>query len=253
MKLNENELEQVIENWEYWCPDKKCRNRTYSVAISHEGGFFVSRNQSGIEKYITVCVLKCIRCGTPLIIGTNTYHSDKEGWDVKGSTYTRSEGRMLAAATISSGSPPPRHPKEYIAFTEPVSERDLPEKLPKKIVESFREAEYGISKNKPISAAATIRNTIRLIVESEKIESEHLNEAVKKLPFNKEFIDALGKMKIMGDDSLHYEEYEISELTPALDVLHLALEDYYAHIDRLAKLDKAVGDKASKKGRLSTG
>src|SRR5690606_15035190 len=119
MKLNQNELEQVIDQWEYWCPNKKCRNRTYSVSISHDSAFFVSENQSGVKKYLTVRVLKCSRCYTPLVIGTNTYRSEKNGWDEKGSTYTKSEARMLAAATIS-GSPLSKHPIEYIAFTEPI-------------------------------------------------------------------------------------------------------------------------------------
>lgn len=249
MKISDQELEQVIQNWEYWCPDKNCRNRTYSVVLKHDDGFLVSRSSAGLERYITVRVLECSRCGKPLVIGTNTYRDKEKGWDAKGSLYTSSQSRMLAASMIGGGSRLSPHPKEYIVFTEPVVERELPPGLSKKVVASFREAEFALSKDKPVSAAATIRNTIRLLVEEEKIQEEHLNEAVKQLPFDKEFINALGNMKIMGDDSLHYEEYTILELAPAVDVLHLALQDYYAHTERLAGLKKAVGDKASKKGK----
>jgi len=245
--ISPKELEEVIDGWEYWCPNKDCRNRTFTIDTETDSSLIVSSDGKE-QKYLTVRVLICDRCRSPLVIGTNTYYNHEKGWGARGEVITSSIARMHAAAIMSS-SPPPHYPVEYIAFTEPVMERTLPEKLPKQVIGSFREAEYAISKNKPISAAAAIRNTVRLIVEGNKIADKNLKDAIKKLPFNEEYLQALSNMKIMGDDTLHFEEYDISDLQPALETLHLALDDYYAHQQRLAQLHKAVSDKASKKAK----
>lgn len=156
---------------------------------------------------------------------------------------------MYSRVDISSSSTPPYQPQEYLAFTEPVQERELPKGLNKKIIASYREAEYAIAKNKPISSASAIRNTVRLIVEDNGITEGSLKEAIKKLPFDAEYITALGNLKIIGDDTLHYEEYDIAELRPAIEVLGLALNQHATKLDNLAKLHKAVSDKGSKKSK----
>lgn len=250
MSIVPKDLEEIIHSWSYWCPDRECRNRTFTIESGTNTKLYVSSEENGDSRYLTVRVLVCERCKTPTVIGTHAYHNKKAGWGARGEVITSSNAKMSAAAVIS-GRPLPYQAQEYIAFIEPVQERPLPKKVSKKISESFREAEYAIDKNKSISAAAAIRNTIRLIVEDNKITKSNLKQAIKELPFHDEYIKALGNMKIMGDDTLHYEEYSISELKPALESLYLALEDYYAHKDRLTQLHKAVSDKASKKGKNS--
>lgn len=249
MSTSPRELEEIIDGWEYWCPNKECRNRTFRVDTGTDRRLPTSPEKKGETRYLTVRVLVCERCGAPLVIGTHIYHNKEKGWGARGEVLTNSKARMMAAASIMSRGSVPYEPKEYVAFTEPISERILPDGLSKKIRLSFREAEYAIDKNKPISAAASIRNTVRLIVEDNKIKEPNLKDAIKKLPFNKEYRNALGDMKIMGDDTLHYEEYEISQLRPALETLSLALNDYYEHTARLNQLHKAVSDKASKKAK----
>jgi len=155
----------------------------------------------------------------------------------------------MAGAAIMSGHGVPHHPMEFIAFTEPVQEVELPKSLPSKIAASYREAEYAVSKNKPISAGAALRNTVRLLVEANKITETNFKEAIKKLPFANEYIDALVNMKIIGDDTLHFEEYEIAEIRTATEILQLALADYYSKMQRLADLHKAVSAKGSKKAK----
>lgn len=248
MSIQPKELEEIISNWNYWCPNISCKNRTFRIDTNTDK-FLVSENSKRVKKFLTIRVLICERCSVPTIIGTNTYYSNEKGWGASGSVILESTQKMLAAASIVSSLSIPKIPTEYIAFTEPVTERPLPGKLPVKIVKSFREAEYAVNKNKPISAAATIRNTLRLLVEHYKITEEHFKDQLKELPFDKEFIVALQDMKIMGDDSLHYEEYKISDIIPALEVLHLALEDYYSHIHSMSKLHSAVSIKASKKAK----
>ena len=144
---------------------------------------------------------------------------------------------------------PPYQPQEYVAFTEPVQERELPKDLNKKIVASFREAEYAVAKNKPISSASSIRNTVRLIVEDNGIAKDNLKEAIKELPFDKEYVDAIGNLKAIGDDTLHYEEYQMKELRTAVEVLALALNQHAAKTSNLAQLHKAVSEKGSAKAK----
>ncbi|HCH34199.1 MAG: hypothetical protein UY35_C0005G0035 [Candidatus Saccharibacteria bacterium GW2011_GWC2_48_9] len=241
-------LEEVVDGWEYWCPNRSCRNRTFTIDTETSNKLLVPG--SGDEtKYLNVRVLVCSRCKTPMVLGTNIYYDRQSGWGARGAINTQAELQMLNRVTFEIGGGMSKHPIEYVAFIEPVPERPLPAKLNKKIVASFREAEYGVAKYKSISTAAAIRNTVRLLVEEHGISESNLNEAVKHLPFAPEYLAALGDMKIMGDDTLHYEHYEISQLLPAVETLHLALQDYYEHKERLALLHKAVGDKASAKGK----
>lgn len=246
--INASNLEEVVDSWEYWCPNKNCRNRTFTIDTETSSSLAAS-SSGGETKYLNVRVLVCDRCKTPMVLGTNIYYNQQRGWDVRGAINTHAELQMLSRLDVSSSGTMSKHPIEYVAFIEPVPERPLPAKLDKDIVASFREAEYAIAKYKPISAAAAIRNTVRLLVEKYGITESNLNDAVKQLPFAPEYLAALGDMKIMGDDTLHYEHYKISELVPAVETLHLALQDYYDHQERLVLLHKAVGDKASKKGK----
>ena len=50
---------------------------------------------------------------------------------------TTSNAKMFSRLDVMSNSTPPYQPQEYIAFTEPVQERELPTDLNKKIVASF--------------------------------------------------------------------------------------------------------------------
>ena len=245
MRIMSSDLEDLIDGWDYWCPDETCRNRTFTIETESEN-FLTNTRNNDESKYLRVRVLLCSRCKTPLVIGTNTYYSEKIGWGAREQVHLKSESRMMAAS-IMAGQSLPYHPMEYVAFLEPSSERPLPSKLSKKIVKSFREAEFAVDKNKPISAGAALRNTVRLIVDDYGIKSPNFKDAIKELPFDKEYVDALVNMKIIGDDTLHYEEYEISDIKPALDSLYLAIQDHHARQERLAQLHKAVSTKASQR------
>lgn len=240
-------VDELIDNWEYWCPDKSCRNRTFNVPSVSES--YLAGMDSGDQRYITVRVLTCNRCYKPLIMGTYTYKNDKDGWGARGHKWTSAEMRTM---NIASGIsiPKPKHPVEYIAFLEPAEERDLPKGINKLVVSSFREAEFAVSKNKPISAAATIRNTVRLMVEDNGLNAGNLKDAIKKLPFEKDYRDAIGNLKIVGDDSMHYESYGMAELRAALEVLALALNEHARRSENIEKLKKAVGTKQSEKGKV---
>lgn len=237
------DLESIVKDWEYWC--NSCRNRTCNIKTETDK---LKVGEVGNDtKYLIVRALTCDRCGYPLVLGTNVYYNQSKGWDARGRVMTKSNAIMHSRADIMSSGTPPYQPQEYVAFTEPVQEQELPKGLNKKIVASYREAEYAIAKNKPIGGAAAIRNTVRLIVEDYGITDEHLKDAIKKLPFDTEYITALGNLKIIGDDTLHYEEYDIVDLRPAIVVLGLALNQHATKQDNLAKLHKAVSDKGSKK------
>lgn len=250
--VSANELEEVIEDWQFWCWEKKCRNRTFTITTESANEMLLStNNQTGENRFLKIRVLTCDRCKRPTVIGTYSYWNTSDGWAARGEILPSSIARMIDAADVTMWSAPGESqnvPKEFIAFIEPSRERELPTGLSKKVLASFREAEFAIDKNKPISAAA-IRNIVRLLVEDHGITEENLKKAIRQLPFDKEYIDAMTSLKIMGDDTLHYDEYAIAELTPAVETLHLALKDYYAKQDNLAKLHKAVGDKASQRGK----
>lgn len=241
------DLESIIDGWQYWCPVNSCRNRTCSV-VTETDNHFVSRDGDE-SKYLTVRMLTCDRCKYPLVVGTNTYYDKQVGWDARGRVMTASNARMYARTSIIGGGTPPYQAQEFIAFTEPAQERELPKSLTKKLVASFREAEFALAKGKPISTAAATRNTIRLVVEEYGIEYDNLKEAIKKLPFDKEYRDAIGNLKIVGDDTLHYEEYTLTELRSAVDVLALALSQHAVKSESLNLLHKAVSDKASAKAK----
>jgi len=243
--LSTEDLECLIDNWEYWCP--KCKNRTCSV-INETARLLVS-SKDGKDKYLIVRVLQCTRDYFPLIIGTNVYHSNDKGWGVEGQTMTKHNSQMWSRASIMSSGSPPYEPKEYVAFAEPTQERELPSGLKEKIVASFREAEKAVSKNMPISAAAAIRNTVRLIVEDNNIEEDNLKQAVKKLPFDGKYISAITDLKIVGDHTLHYEEYKIPELLSAVEVLALTLNQHLTTQNNLKKLHKATSDMGTKRSR----
>lgn len=239
------DLESIVKDWDYWC--NNCRNRTCKIKTETDK---LKVGEVGNDtKHLIVRTLTCDRCGYPLVLGTNVYYNQGKGWDARGRVMTKSNAMMYSRVDISSSSTPPYQPQEYLAFTEPVQERELPKGLNKKIVASYREAEYAIAKNKPISSASAIRNTVRLIVEDNGITESSLKEAIKKLPFDAEYITALGNLKIIGDDTLHYEEYDIIDLRPAIAVLGLALNQHATKLDNLAKLHKAVSDKGSKKSK----
>ena len=239
------DLEDIIKDWGYWC--NNCQNRTCKVITETDR---LKVGEAGKDtKHLIVRTLTCDRCGYPLVLGTNVYYNQSNGWDARGSVMTTSNATMYSRLDVMSSGTPPYQPQEYLAFTEPVQERELPKGLNKKIVASYREAEYAIAKNKPISSASAIRNTVRLIIEDNGITESNLKEAIKKLPFDAEYITALGNLKIIGDDTLHYEEYDIAELRPAIAVLGLALNQHATKLDNLAKLHKAVSDKGSKKAK----
>lgn len=243
--LTTEDLEYLIDKWEYWCP--KCKNRT-STVINETARLFVS-SKDGKDKYLVVRVLQCTRDHFPLIIGTNVYHSKDKGWGAEGQTMTKSNSIMWSRASIMSSGTPPYEPLEYVAFTEPTPQRELPSGLKEKIVASFREAEKAVSKSMPISAAAAIRNTVRLIVEDYDIHEDKLELAVKKLPFDESYVSAMTDLKIVGDHTLHYEEYKIPELVSAIEVLALSLNQHATTQNNLAKLHKATSDKGTKRSR----
>ena len=239
------DLESIIKDWEYQC--NACRNRTCRVKTETER--LKIGDTSKDTKYLIVRTLTCDRCGHPLVLGTNVYYSQSNGWDARGRVMTSSNAKMHSRLDISHSGVPPYQPQEYIAFTEPAQERELPKGLGKKIVASFREAEYALAKSKPISTASATRNTVRLIVEEYGIKEGSLKESIKKLPFEKEYLDAIGNLKIVGDDTLHYEEYTIQELRPAVEVLALALNQHATKTENLKLLHKAVSDKSSMKAK----
>lgn len=241
-------VDELVSDWEYWCPDKACRNRTFNV--SSESDSYLSGVDAGDERYIKVRTLICNRCYKPLVMGTFTYKNTKDGWAARGEKWTTSEMRNMNIG-VGISTRPPKHPVEYIAFLEPAEERDLPKGMSKSVVASFREAEFAVSKSKPISAAATIRNTVRLIVEDNNLDASNLKDAIKKLPFEKDYRDAIGNLKIVGDDSMHYEGYGMPELRAALEVLALALIEHARRSENIEKLKKAVGTKRSEKGKLA--
>lgn len=241
------DLESIIKDWEYWCPVNTCRNRTFRVGTETEK--LKLGEDRGDTKYLIVRTLACERCGYPLVLGTNVYYNQDKGWGARGEVMTISNAKMFSRLDVMSTSRPPYQPQEYLAFTEPVQERELPKDLNSKIVSSFREAEYSITKGKPIGGASAIRNTVRLIVEDYDIVEDSLKQAITKLPFEKDYISALGNLKIIGDDTLHYEEYTIEELRPALEVLAIALNQHSTRTSNLERLHKIVSDKASKKAK----
>lgn len=251
MYRNPTELEELIVDWEYFCPDLECRNRTFVIDTDSKGNNIRS-DLNGSDKYLTIRILKCSRCSSIYVIGTYYFkHSDEDKIE-SDSVVLKSDMKMLSTSDIFTGSlssQVPRHPKEYIAFTEPALEKPLPNKLPLNIKKSYREAEFAISHNKPISAAASIRNTIRLIVEKLNISEKNFKSQIKKLPFSKDYIDAFLEMKIIGDHTLHYEEYSINDLKPALNTLYIALKEYYDHLDNIKALHKSVSNKASQKAK----
>jgi len=244
------DLESIIEGWQYWCPVNTCRNRT--CRVGSETDKLKIGDGNGDTKYLIVRTLTCERCGYPLVLGTNVYYNQSKGWGARGQVMTTSNAKMFSRLDVSPHSTPPYQPQEYIAFTEPVQERELPKDLNKKIVASFREAEYAVAKNKPISSASSIRNTVRLVVEGNGIVEDSLKEAIKKLPFDKAYIDAIGNLKVLGDDTLHYEEYKMEDLRPAIEVLALALNQHATQLSNLAQLHKAVSDKGSTKAKTNT-
>jgi hypothetical protein len=243
--LTTTDLESLIDGWEYWCP--KCRNRTCTI-ISETERLPVGE-KDGEAKFLVLRVLQCTRDEYPLIIGTSVYYNTNKGWGARGQTMTKSDSIMWSRTSMMSSGSPPYMPKEYVEFIEPTQERELPSGLNKKIIASFREAEKAVSKNMPISAAASIRNTVRLIVEDNNINDDNLKLAVKKLPFDDTYISAMSELKIVGDHTLHYEEYKMSELVSALEVLALSLNQQATTQNNLAKLHKATSDKGTKRSR----
>ena len=231
------EIEEIVQNWEYWCP--RCKNRTFGVVTETPNRLEESVRQ-GEVRHLTVRVLICTRCAAPTVLGTYAYHSPEKGWGARGS-WQRAKPIMGTGNLVK--------PLEYVAFQEPVTERELPATVPKSVQSSFREAEFAVAHHKPIGAAAAIRNTIRLFVESEKITGD-LKAAIKQLNIPPDYRAALGNPKIIGDHTLHFEEYEPTELSEALEVLYLVLVETYRSRERLQSLTKAVGDKASKRGKV---
>lgn len=242
-------VDELIDGWEYWCPDKGCRNRTFSVAS--ESDKYRYGTDGDDDRHLQVRVLKCARCFSALVIGTYTYYNNQVGWAARGQRWTSAESKILSLGAGISSSRPPKHPTEYVAFLEPAETRELPKGLSKNVVTSFREAEFAVSKNKPISAAATIRNTVRLIVEDNDLDARNLKDAIKSLPFDKEYRDAISDLKIVGDDTMHYEGYSMAELRAALEVLALALGEHARRRENIEKLRKAVGTKRSEKGKAA--
>jgi adenine-specific DNA methylase len=240
-----NELHEIIESWSFLCWD--CKNKTFQV-IEESANLEIGSNSKGETIHIKVRVLQCDNCKKPTIIGTNAYYSDDDGWAARGDVIPSHIAKMLANVDVThwSDGSSQRVPKEFVAFVEPARKRDLPTGVSKKVGAAFHEAEKAVDNNMPISAAATIRTTIRLLVESHKITETELKKAVRLLPFDKEYLDALSQLKLIGDHSLHHEEYEATDLNNAIDVLHLALVEYYAKQNSLKKLQKAVSSKSSK-------
>ncbi len=241
------ELEKRVKDWEYWCP--KCKNRTSGVIVETPSPI-LQGSEAADERYLTVRVLTCGRCSAPTVLGTFTYYNDEKGWAARGNISQVGwwtppvRGPQTKPVTTSSG-----RPLEYVAFQEPVSERELPVTIPKKVKESFREAEFAVAHYKPIGAASCIRNAIRLLVEHEGIKTAELKAAITELDMPDGYRRALGNLKLVGDHTLHFEEYKIPELANALEVLHLALSETYHSREQLAALESAVGSKASQQGK----
>jgi hypothetical protein len=243
--IEANWLHEVIENWSFLC--WSCKNKTFKIS-DESSSLEIGSNSKPETIYLKVRVLQCDNCSKPTVIGTNLYHSDKNGWAERGEVLPSHIAKMLARADVTSWNDGSSRnvPKEFIAFIEPVRQRDLPSGVSKKVKSAFHEAEKAVDKNMPISAAATIRTTIRLMVESYNITEPELKKAVRLLPFDKEYLDAMSQLKLIGDHSLHFEEYEIEDLQNAVEVLHLALVEYFTKQESLKKLKQAVSSKSTK-------
>lgn len=240
------DIERRIKGWEYWCPDPACKNRTYVTVVEMRDALPAGQDNND-TRHLTVRVFKCARCSMPTVLGTYKYFNREKGWSARETWIDR---RHFAASIMSHGSIP-ENPYEYLAFQEPGSMRELPTTTPKKVAASFREAEYAVGHQKPIGAAAAIRNAIRLLVESEGVTETKLKAAIKLLDIPDEYRKALGDLKLVGDHTLHFEEYEVAELKDAIDVLYLVLSDTYRSREQLKALQSAVGSKASKKGKIN--
>lgn len=246
-----NELHEVIEGWSFLCWD--CKNKTFRIIVQ-SGNLEIGSNTKGETVHIKVRVLQCDNCSKPTVLGTNIYHTEKEGWAARGEVLPSHIAKMIARADVThwSDGSSQNVPKEFIAFIEPVRQRELPKGVSKKVKTAFHEAEKAVDKHMPISAAATIRTAIRLLVESHNITEPELKKAVRQLPFDKAYLDALSQLKLIGDHSLHYEEYDDEDLKNAIEVLHLALVEYYTKQESLEKLEKAVSSKSTKKAKENT-
>lgn len=239
------DLNDIVKGWHYVCPIDSCRNKTCHVEYESERLKYAIKDKE--TEYLVVRVLVCENCGFPQILGTNVYYDNEKGWGARGETMTTTNANMYSRLDVSVSANPPYEPIEYVAFSEPVQKRELPTSIDKKVERSFREAEYAVAKNKPISAAAAIRNTVRLLVEKYDINESTLKDSVAKLPFESEYVEAIGDLKIVGDLTLHYEEYAIEELQTALEVLALALVQHANKMKNLKKLRQAVTTKGQKR------
>lgn len=240
-----NELHEVIDGWSFLC--WSCKNKTFRISdesANHE----IGSNSKGEKIHLKVRVLVCDNCTKPTVLGTNIYYSDIDGWAARGEVLPSHIANMLARADVTNWSDGSSQtvPKEFIAFIEPARQRELPTGVSKKVQAAFHEAEKAVDKNMPISAAASIRTTIRLLVESHSITEPELKAAVRLLPFDKEYLDAMSHLKLIGDHSLHYEEYETEDLKNAIEVLYLALVEYHSKQNSLKKLQQAVSSKSTK-------
>jgi hypothetical protein len=246
-----NELHEVIDGWSFLCWN--CKNKTFRITVQ-SSNLEIGSNNKGEKINIKVRVLQCGNCDKPTVLGTNVYYSEKEGWAARGEVLPSHIAKMIARADVTNWSDGSNQnvPKEFIAFIEPARQRELPKGVSKKVKTAFHEAEKAVDKHMPISAAAAIRTAIRLLVESHNISEPELKKAVRLLPFDKEYLDALSQLKLIGDHSLHYEGYDVEDLQNAVEVLHLALVEYYTKQESLKKLQQAVSSKSAKKAKENT-
>jgi len=100
-----DDLEHVIDGWEYWCWDNTCKNRTFWISNESGDDILLSTNsETGEKKLLKVRLLICQRCHKPTVLGTYRYWDTSNGWATRGEIVPSSIAKMMDRADITSWS-----------------------------------------------------------------------------------------------------------------------------------------------------
>lgn len=133
---------------------------------------------------------------------------------------------------------PPHSGSREIIFQYPIEGTELPEYIPGKIRDYYKEAVETFNYGFKNSASIMCRKTIYELCDRKKVNGKDYREKIKNLGLDKRITDPLLNIKNIGDETVHSEGWDEKTIEKAIGALGIIIEMIYVQEERIKDFSK---------------
>lgn len=212
------QLNGILDETIFDCPHCNTKNTTYTLVSST-----FERQHSLTEEGKTESIQhKILKCNNPKC-GRITYFQLLVGISIPVSGYHNTEPVILF-----------QYPSRYY---------NLPNYIPQKILDYYKEAIQAYDFNLLNSASVMCRKAIYEICDKNSTKGKNYKEKIKSLGLDKRITDPLLNIKTIGDDTVHATGWDAETILKSIEALGIIIDMIYTQEERIKSYSKHFSKK----------